>query len=301
MRGYQDGVVFISSSSRQMRITGYVTRYCSLRDVGKSTEEIYSKHARGFERDLGPMDIADVTVEILARHLRKLKQDGHKDSYRRARRNHIVALLRGAAKDETLERRPPRIYRDDVPIVRIRDYIPCGFRLNEIMALLVAADGLKGNYRNGIPRRWFWRAIIRTGWESGLAPCDLLALSRRAIAADGSCQALRQKTGERHSFRLRPRTIEALDKLGKADRERCFPLWASTEMLRREFRKLRLAAGLSAGSMKWLRSGSGSEVEQQQIGAGHIHLANSQAVFDQHYRVPSIVIPDIPMPRDPES
>ena len=283
-----------------MNILEYVERYCSLRDVGKSTEDIYRKHARGFIRDVGPVDIADVTIELLAKHLRKLKQDGHRDSYRRARRNHIVALLRAASKDQKLERRPPRVYRDDVPIVRVKDYVPCGFRLDEVMALLVAADQLQGDYRNGVPRRWFWRAMIRTLWESGLAPCDILALKRRAISPEGACQAVRQKTGEKHAFRLRPRTVEAIDKLGPADRDLCFPLWASQEMLRREFRSLRVAAGLPGGTLKWFRSGSGSEVEQQQLGAGHIHLANTPAVFDQHYRVPSIVMPNIPMPRDPD-
>lgn len=68
-------------------------------------------------------------------------------------------------------------------------------------------------------------------------------------------------------------------------------MWASAESFRKEARKLISAAGLP-GSLKWLRSGSGSNFERLHPGRGHEHLGNTRAVFEAHYLVDEIVNSD---------
>lgn len=286
-----------------MKLQEYARWYAATHDLAVSSERMYVKHAKLFAKDIGnpDIDIADVTPEMLALHLRAMRVAGKADSYRRSRRSHLIALLNSASSDAELQRRPKPFLSRTVPGVRIKDYQPHGMRLTDVQALLVAADALKGDYSNGIPRKKWWRAWIRVEWESGLSPCDMLALHRHSINSDGMCEAVRIKTGARVCFQLRPKTIESLDATYPPNRALCFPLWASLEMLRREFAALRAKAGMHEGSMKWLRAGSGSYVEQQKPGTGHCHLGNTVQVFNRHYRIDSIVRPDIPLPPDPES
>ena len=46
------------------------------------------------------------------------------------------------------------------------------------------------------------------------------------------------------------------------------------------------------GSLKWLRSGSASEIGRRREGFGHRHLGNTPAVFDRHYALPDTVNTD---------
>jgi integrase len=169
----------------------YVRWYCSQRDVEESTEQLYHKHARGLVRDVGQIEIWAVTVAMIGSHLRRLKRQGRSDSYRRSRRNHLLALVRAASRDRTLPKRPERILPEEVPIVRIKDYQPQGFRVADVRAQLRVAHQLEGEYRNGVSRRWWWVSWIRTAWESGLSPCDLRILRRRSISPEGRCQTVR--------------------------------------------------------------------------------------------------------------
>ena len=56
----------------------------------------------------------------------------------------------------------------------------------------------------------------------------------------------------------------------------------STEMVRRVWRRITAKAG-THGSLKKLRSTSGTRAEEVAPGRGHEQLANTRQVFERHY------------------
>lgn len=281
-----------------MLITDYARWYASTHDLKPGSERQYVAHARALMADVGQLEIGHLSAVAIAQHVRKMRLEGYRDSTRKSRRTHLLTLLRAASRDKSLSHRPECPDSRDVPTVRIRDYCPDGFTLEETARLVAAAPLMRGTYSNGIPRAGWWAAWVPTAWDSGLLPCDLYLLRRRSIADDGQYYTVRVKTGTRVLVRFRQSTLDAMDAIGAHERTYVFPEFCSYEYLRREFKKLMRFAGLSAGSLKWIRKGSGSDVELQQPGAGHIHLANSRQIFETHYKVDRITDANRPRPRE---
>lgn len=280
-----------------MHLSDYVAWYARKRDLKPSSEDQYARHVRCFCADIGQVDVGDLTAAMIAEHLRNLRRKRRSDSYRRSRKVHLLALLRSAARDRSLPTRPRFPRRGELVPIRIKDYTPQGFTWEQACGILAATKRIPGFY-GPIPRALWWGAWIPAAWDSGLSPCDLLALHRRSISEAGTLQTVRIKTGSRVAVRFRSSTLAALDATFPPSRDLCFPWDLTFETLRSHFRQLLVLAGLTTGKMKWLRAGSGCDVELQQPGTGHIHLANTSQVFDQHYRVEIIVNADRPMPRE---
>jgi hypothetical protein len=141
----------------------------------------------------------------------------------------------------------------------------------------------------------YWPSIIAAGYYSGFGQCDLERITREAVAHDGTVVLHRSRTGKREVGWIPLEVIACRPHTG--------PLWErpfTVEMFRRHFAKIVNAAGLS-GSFKRLRKSSGTTVEEKNPGMGHLHLANTRAVFERHYlsanHVPRPFIPP-PLDRD---
>lgn len=281
-----------------MLLTDYVRWYASTHDLKPSSERQYHEHAKALMADVGHVAVQDLSVVMIAQHVRKMRLEGYRDSTRKSRRSHLLTLLRAASRDSSLAQRPVMPDARDVPPVRVRDYLPDGFTHEEASRLIAAASRMDGSYSNGISRAGWWRAWVPAAWDSGLLPCDLFLLRRRSIADDGQYYTVRVKTGTRVLVRFRQSTLDAMDAIGAHERTYVFPEFCTYENLRKQFRKLRTLAGLERGTLKWLRSGSGSDVEAQHPGAGHLHLANSRHIFEANYRITRITDTNRPRPRE---
>lgn len=273
----------------------YAQRYAMQRGLAESTQDTYAAHARGLARFLGHDDLGQISTESVSAYLAKLKKDGGRDSYRKSARAHLVAMLKAAAADSSLKCRPD--WSGNVATVSVRDYQPQALTIEELRQLVAATEKMTGRYRgHRIHRAKWWNAYIRLAWDSGLAPCDVVLVTRRSLSLERATRTIRSKTGKRVWFHVRESTLAAIDATFPPRRPECLPLWGSWEMFRREFKRLANYADIPEATAKWIRAGSGCDVEKQAPGTGHQHLANSRAVFEQAYYVPEICGESLPTP-----
>lgn len=144
-----------------------------------------------------------------------------------------------------------------------------------------AAAKLRGAYASGIDRAEWWASHILAGWDTGLSTCDLLAVEREWIRPDQTMTTVRRKSGKRVTVAFSDRTMTAIDATFPPERRLIWPLSVSREMMRRTFASIAKKAGCG-GTLKWLRAGSGTSVEEL-YGRGEAHLGNTRQVFERHY------------------
>lgn len=87
--------------------------------------------------------------------------------------------------------------------------------------------------------------------------------------------------GKRVVVAFSDRTMTAIDATFPPERRVIWPLSVSREMMRRTFVSVAKKAGCG-GTLKWLRAGSGTSVEEL-YGRGEQHLGNTRQVFERHY------------------
>jgi len=169
----------------------------------------------------------------------------------------------------------------------------------EVERLLVAAAGLPRKHPSGLSRAAWFDLAIRVAWDSGLRWGDLVALRVDAVRPDGACTVVQSKTSRPTTFRLSAATLEALAAtVAVCPRTLVCPWPASHETFNAQVRRLVARAGIRPGTWKWIRRGSGSDVEAQVDGAGHRHLGNTQSVFERSYGDQSIIGRRTPGPRE---
>lgn len=220
---------------------------------------------------------AELSAQALNAHLKTLRQRGRSDSCIRNRRVYVLMLWRFAASRDWLPDPPlSKIMR-----VRVRDLVVRGYQPAQVAALKESASLLRGRYKSGVERAEWWRSFVSAAWDTGLSTCDLLDVRREWIGADGEFTTVRRKTGRRVVVGLHERTLTEIDATFPPERELIWPLTVSREMMRRTFAKLARLAGVG-GSLKWLRAGSGTSVDERH-GHGEWHLGNTRQVFERHY------------------
>jgi len=213
----------------------------------------------------------------------------------RGKKNMILAIWRAAADDGLCEypisRRVRRVTVPQRPVV--------AWTKEEVEQLLAAAATLPRWHRCGLRRSDWWSLAIRVAWDSGIRWGDQVTLPVSAVCPDGSVSFTASKTGKVVAFRLSPSTMEALRaSLVKCPRTLVLPWPASGETFRDQVDRLVAKAKIRPGTWKWVRRGSGSDVELQQEGAGHRHLGNTRSVFERSYGDAAIIGRRIPSPRE---
>lgn len=250
-------------------ITDIAEAYIASHDASDGHAREIRGHARRYAADFAP--------DALNADLKRLRTLGRSDSYIRDRRTYVLMLWRYAASCD-LAAEPPLS-----KILRVRRCacVPRGYRAEDVARLLAEASSLTGTYSSGIARADWWTSYIAAAWDTGLSTCDLLAVQRSWISVAGTLDTVRHKTGRRVSVGFYPATLSAIDATFPPERQLIWPLTISREMMRRTFTVIAKSAGL-AGSLKWLRSGSGTSVDELH-GHGEWHLGNTRAVFERHY------------------
>ena len=269
--------------------------YSLVRDVKASTLRQYVIVADLVERWAGrPVRLEELDEASVSEWLRDYSATVAPHTAK-GKKAMLLALWR-AASDDGLASEPSarRVRR-----VRVPQLMPTAWTREEIERLLAAAARLPRRHRCGLSRAAWWDLAIRVAWDSGLRWADLVALRVDVIQADGTASVCQSKTGKVSTFRLSPATLAALRAtLAACPRALACPWPASGETFRDQVTRLVAKAGIRAGTWRWIRRGSGTDVELQLGGAGHRHLGNTRRVFDQSYGDPTILGRRIPTPRE---
>lgn len=198
----------------------------------------------------------------------------------RAKKQAIMALWRAAA-DERLADEPiaRRVRRTSIPERPVEAWTH-----DEVEQLLATAARLPRWHKCGLRRSAWWDLAIRVAWDSGLRWGDLVRLPVSAVRTDGWVSLTQSKTRRVSTFRLAESTLAALRaSLEACPRDLVVPWPAGHETFTEQTRLLVAKAGIRPGTWKWIRRGSGTDVELQAEGSGHLHLGNTRRVFEQHY------------------
>jgi integrase len=263
--------------------------------VKASTTNQYRIAADLFERWAGgPISLDELDEKSLSAWLRDYAAT-HKPDTVRSKRNSILALWRAAADDGLCDEPVGRrVRRCSVPESVVEAWTKA-----EVEQLLATAATLKRRHRCGLSRAEWWTLAIRVAWDSGLRWADQVAIPVSAVRPDGWATVRQAKTGKVATFQLALSTMEALqESLNRCPRSLVLPWPASGETFRDQVGTLVAKAGIRPGTWRWIRRGSGSDVELQERGAGHLHLGNTEEVFQRHYAAPAIIGRSIPSPRE---
>lgn len=262
---------------RQIALSEFARSYVAGRAISPVYAGTLIRRALAFERFAHEKSICLLLTEQRLNEFLADLAPGMSTYTLKSYRGDILTLWRAAADDGMCPYPVLRKIRRD----RLEALIVECYTEAEARALAHAAAEMRGGLPNGVPKRAYWEAIIRAGWDSGLRRGDLWRLRRNAIRPDGSLLVSQHKTGGIAACRLRESTVAALDEIGGAS-----PLaWPYNSWTFGEhFRLIVKAAKVNRGTFRWLRRASGSYVEAAQRGAGYRHLGHaSQAIFEKHY------------------
>ena len=267
----------------------YAQAYSLLRDVKAGTLRQYQIVATLYERWAGgPILLEQLDETSVSEWLRDYAQTAAPATVR-GKKAMLLALWRAAADDGLCD--PPtrriRSIRRSAPRPLVE-----AWTLAEVEQLVAACRGLPRRHRCGLPRRQWWDLAVRVAWDSGLRWGDLVALPVARVRPDGTTTIIQAKTGRPVSFVLSPGTLEALRvSLAACPRLLVCPWPASHEAFTAQVRLLVAKAGIRAGTWKWLRRASGTDVEVQRPGAGSVHLGHAPGsrVFAESYGDPEII------------
>jgi len=269
--------------------------YSLVRDVKPSTLRQYVIVADLVERWAGrPVRLEELDEASVSEWLRDYSATVAPHTAR-GKKAMLLALWR-AASDDGLAAEPSarRLRR-----VRVPQLLPTAWTREEVEQLLAAAARLPRRHRCGLSRAAWWDLAIRVAWDSGLRWADLVALRVDGIQPDGTASICQAKTGKVATFQLSTTTLDALRAtLAACPRRLVCPWPASGETFRTQVKRLVAKAGIRPGTWRWIRRGSGTDVEEQREGAGHRHLGNTRRVFDASYGDPTILGRRIPSPRE---
>jgi len=242
----------------------------------------------------GELDVDELTHQTINDYLRWAREQNYSDDTRRNRRRMFLTLANAAADDGLVA--PIRVSK--VMRVTLPERTPLAYTVEQAKKLLLACEAFDGHHSaTGVRRRDFWRSYILAAWDTGLRGCDLRRLRVDHVlgAPEARIVHVQQKTRKRVAITFRPETIKAINRTLPPDRALCWPLWGRLELFRREARRLVKIAGLP-GSLKCLRSGSGTAVEKVAPGRGHDHLGNTRRVFERNYLDETQIDADRPLP-----
>jgi integrase len=272
---------------RAIRLSDYVLRYLSARDVSVNYAELTKARVRYFSEWYGEdVLISELTCDMVNGWLTAVSESKLSkvtiSNYRRV----FHAVMHFAFQEGATDEAPWRLKR----IKTTRVPVEC-FTLREIRRLVSAAGELSGYFPNGVKASDFWQAMIHGGYSTGLRRGDLLNIARSQIADDGKATVTQHKTGHAVCVRFSPEARELIARMHLPHQfdDRAFPWPFHENALPRQFRKIVKLSGVRRGSFKWLRRSAGSHAEAEQRGNGPTLLGHrSEAVFHAHYEDPKI-------------
>jgi integrase len=256
-----------------MQLEDFLEQYLNARPVCEGYAKTLRKRTAKLQEFAGRTELVEVLNEATINSF--LSQlNGLSPFTKNKYRADFLAIWRAAADDDKVPYPRSRRIRRERTVAQI---IEC-YLEHEARSLTVAAEHLVGAYPNGIARRQFWPAAIRAGWDTGLRRGDLWRIDVKKIRKDRTMLIVQSKTGQQITVRFHPSTIKAINRAGGTLEwvlcEWCFGV---------HFQEVVALSGISRGTFRWLRRGSGSRIDADNPGQGHKHLGNGRQVFERHY------------------
>lgn len=268
-------------------LTEYLIEYAATRPIEPETVRQYEIAVKLFEEWSGkPVRLADLDELTISAWLRDYSRTVSQTTVRN-KRTMVVGLWRNAADDGYLD--PPR---RRIRTAKVIVDAPVAWTLEEVGRLRDACRLLKRPHKCGLPRSLWWELAVCVAWDSGLRWGDLVRLRVDQVPPHGICVVTQHKTRRLSIFRLSPETMRLLHRsLELCPRELVCPWPASGETFREQVKRLVAKAGVRAGTWKWLRRASGTDVEVQQRGAaaGHLGHRPGSRIAELYYVDPVIV------------
>lgn len=278
-------------------LTTLLDLYRQARDVRPATVEQYRYALLDLSKFLNrPIEPDDWTDATLNAYLSGLRERVGVYTARQRRANLLVVWRFGYAAG--LIPTAPR----QVCVIRRPELARSTWTPEQIARLMRHAEGLRGRFRtSSVPKAQFWSAWVRVAYDSALRPADQFSIRLEQIPADGIFEIVQAKTGTRHTIRLRPETLLAVQTFAKfPKRTHLFPrLWDRGGFCR-AFRKLAAGAGL-AGSPKILRASSATELERLYPGTAWRHLGHAEPSTSVRHYLGIRAWQDRPLPPLPDA
>lgn len=261
--------------ARPETLVEYLIEYALTRELERETlrqyeiaVQLYDRWRAGHGMDVARLNCLD-ELELSA-WLRDYAASGRAPSTVRSKRVMLVTLWRQAADDGYCE--PPR---RRIRSVRVWLDAPTCWTDQEVYRLLEACQELPRWHRCGLRRSIWWELAVRVAWDTGLRWGDLIRLCVDQIPPTGFFAMAQHKTKRIAVCRLDAPTMELLqESLEACPRELVVPWLSSRETFNDQVRTLVRRAGIRAGTWKWLRRASGTDVEIQQPGAATRQLGH---------------------------
>lgn len=269
-----------------MLLLDYTARYIRSRDIAPNSSAQLRYAAQSLHRYLSG-DAAIERLDSIAINgwIGSLLETRARETARSQRRM-IVTILRAAAGEGIIPAVPT------IRPIKQRDRLIDGYSVADMRALIAAAAQLRGKFRSlPVARSVWWTTFLRVAWSTGLRLGDVLSIDRAAIIPSGRLHIVQHKTGRAIIRTISPEGLAGIAAIADACPGRAFaiPPYCRRNAFYGHFRRLATAAGL-AGTARWIRRGSASEVEKEHPGCGWKHLGHAApGLAERSYLVPRIV------------
>lgn len=263
---------------RTQSLAELAAEYVAARDICPAYGQGFIYKAKAFSEWAGGGDPSLLDEANLSRFLQHLKPRRSPSTVANYRGD-LLVLWRWLADSGRLPAPQPRkIMRPKVPLG-----VPDCWSVDEVRQLLAAADKLEGRHPDGVPRRLYWVAAIRLGYETGLRRSDVWRIRLADIHSGTLLVTVALKTGVRLVHTLTREAVAALKAIGRP-----LPLaWPYNQRnFGVQFDRLVRSTSVRRGTFKWLRRTSGSWIAAangEAMGAqhlGHTSLATFRKFYD---------------------
>jgi integrase len=228
---------------------------------------------------------ADLNADAVSRWLESLESNRARATVYGYRIN-LLTLWRDLAEQGLVD--PPRRVRR----IRKPKPMPVAWTAAEIEALLNRIRALRGCFANGAQWPDYCLALVYTAYDTGLRRSDLWALERKQIRPDGTIVLTMQKTGRVLCPRLRPETLELLDKLPGPRPLACPVGSGRKDNWARWWRKWVIRpAGIRPGALQQLRRTAATHLAIEHPEAVQRFLGHESPEMQLHYVDLSIAKP----------
>ena len=279
--------------SISMTMKALCEKYVSEHESGlaPSTVVFYQNGVVIFERFIGRVaTIEDLTRETLFKFADWLVATYPKKATASSRMRSIKALVFFAAREELIK--PiTKIRKIKIPSVNPTAWTDeeCRTLINTALTGAFVVDGWS-KLPNGPSKGLFFACLFAVSWDTSLRLGDQLDLkwSDLTIEKDGSARAVisQNKTGHLAPISIKAETVTLLKTLADAyekRQENLFVFPYSREQFFDCVRKIVKTAGVTKGTLRFLRRGSATYAELKQPGAGKVALHHRSDWTSQTY------------------
>ena len=269
------------SRASSVQLTQLLQEYVTTRDMEPASIKPLRAAIRSFSEHLArPANVSDFAPVALnswlAVEVSRVKRRTAKN-YRSA----IITLWRWAFEEELTDAAPRRIRPVKAPLAPVEAYTP-----EEVERLLAACDTLTNRFcRMRVERRLLYRALILFAFHTGFRPNDLMRLKWSQVAENGCVRITQHKTGHQVVRWVDKDTLGASEAIRMDGAELVFGRFTCLETWRSVHKGLRLAAGVTRGTPKWIRRATATAIAikygQEAAGLALGHL--TAAMARQHY------------------